>query len=183
MKSINSLAALVILILLSGQKVTAQTPFPDMEGQLLTDKKLNLPANVKGKKTLIGLAYSKKSDEDLRGWFSPAYTTFISPPKSSLFPVDHYDVNIYFVAMLRGVAGAASGKITKKMQEGIDVKLHPYVMIFDGGISEYKDVLNFGDKDKPYFYILDEEGNIIHSTSGEFTDEKMEEITNMLDVE
>lgn len=183
MKSIISFASLFVLILIISQSVFAQTPFPQMEGQLLTDKKLNLPENVKGKKTLIGLAYSKKSDEDLRGWFSPAYTTFISPPKNSLFPVDHYDVNIYFVAMLRGVAGAASGKITQKMQEGIDAKLYPYVMIFEGGISEYKDVLNFGDKDKPYFYILDEEGNIIHATSGEFTDEKMEEITNMLDEE
>lgn len=154
----------------------AQNSFPDISGITLEDKQVQLPNDTRGKLTLIGLAFSKKSDEDLRTWFQPAYTTFINPPKSSLIPVDNYDANLVFIAMLKGVANAASGKIVNKMKEGIDASLHPYVMVYEGGIGDYKQTLDFGAKDVPYFYVLDAEGHILYSTSGEYSEEKFEEI-------
>ena len=165
-----------LILLLSPFIGYTQIHFPKMEGYTLEDEKIVLPDDTKGKYTLIGLAFSKKTDEDLRTWLQPAYSTFISPPKNSLIPVDDYDVNIVFIAMLKGVASTASGKIVKKMKEGIDPILHPYLMIYEGGIGPYKTSLAFGAKNVPYFYILDDQGAILYHTQGEYTEEKFEEI-------
>ncbi len=159
----------------------AQNAFPDIEGITLEDKSMTLPKDTRGKNTIVGLAFSKKSDEDLRSWFEPAYRTFIDPPKNSLIPVTEYDVNIIFIPMLKGAAKAASGKIIKKMKEGIDPRLHSYILVYQGSINEYREVLNFGAKDVPYFFILDEEGNILHITYGEYSEEKFDEITALLE--
>lgn len=176
---------LIVLILLisiiSISNSTAQKVFPNIDGITLEDKTMSLPNDIKGKKTIVGLAFSKKSDEYLRTWFDPAYRTFISPPTNSLIPVTNYDVNLIFIPMLKGAAKMASGKIVKKMKEGIDPRLHSYVMVYQGSLNDYKDVLNFGAKDVPYFFILDEEGNILHNTSGEYSEEKFDEITALLE--
>jgi alkyl hydroperoxide reductase subunit AhpC len=37
--------------------------FPEMIAETVDDKKVNLPQDVKGKYTLLGLAYSKKSED------------------------------------------------------------------------------------------------------------------------
>ena len=37
--------------------------FPDMTAETIDDKKVSLPLDVKGKYTLLGLAYSKKSED------------------------------------------------------------------------------------------------------------------------
>ncbi len=161
----------------------AQDIFPKIDGNTLQDKAMSLPNDTKGKMTLVGLAFSKKSDEDLRSWFQPTYRTFIDPPKNSLIPADHYDVNIVFIPMLKGAANMASNKIIAKMKEGIDPLLHSYVLVYEGSIAEYKDSLKFGAKDVPYFYVLDNDGNIIYNTFGEYTEEKFDEILELFEVE
>lgn len=177
----KNLTILFVLIIFTAVPSLAQTIFPEIGGFTLEDNKLSIPKDTKGKITLVGLAFSKKSDEDLRSWFEPTYRTFINPPSNSLIPVDDYDVNLVFIPMLKGAAKAAGGKITKKMKEGIDSRLHSYIMVYQGSISDYKEVLNFGAKDVPYFYILDSEGKIIHNTSGAYTEEKFDEIISLLE--
>ena len=43
--------------------------FPDLEAETVEDKKVKLPEATKGKYTLLGLAYSKKSEDELNSWF------------------------------------------------------------------------------------------------------------------
>ena len=40
--------------------------FPSMTAETVDDKKIALPESVRGKYTLIGLAYSKKSESELK---------------------------------------------------------------------------------------------------------------------
>ena len=74
--------------------------------ETVEDKKVNLPKDVKGKYTLLGLAYSKKSEDELNSWFSPIFSTFIQKT-SGLMSGMGYDVNVYFVPMFTGVNAAA----------------------------------------------------------------------------
>ena len=174
----NYILAFALIICLSLYS-HAQKAFPAIEGKNLNEKMMSIPNDTKGKMTLVGIAFSKKSEEALRTWFRPTYSTFINPPKSSLIPVDNYDVNLVFIPMIKGVAKGASGKIFKEMQKGIEKEFHSHVMLFDGNFTPYKDELNFGAKDVPYFYVLDAEGNILHETSGSYTEDKFEEITDL----
>ncbi len=153
--------------------------FPDIELERLSDdKKIKLPLAAKGKITLVGVAYSKKSDELLKPWFEPVYKTFVEPDKG-LFTLE-YDVNIYFIGMIKGVAQIAGEKIEREMREGIDKKLQPYVHLYKGAIGQYKDALKLGQKDLPYFFVLDEKGKIIYATSGAYSEDKLEEVIDKM---
>src|SRR5262245_97429 len=134
-------ALLSLLMLIVGVSVNAQvgTQFPDMETETSEEKKIKIPFDVKGKFTLVGLAYSRKSEEDLVTWFQPVYTTFIEDPGPMSFG---YDVNVYFIPMFTGVNSAAAGNAKKRAISGIDPVLLPHLLFFKGDLKPYKKSLN-----------------------------------------
>jgi hypothetical protein len=140
-----------------------------------------LPEDIKGKYTILGLAYSKKSEKDLKSWFSPAYNQFIYKPETPSLFAGNYDVNVYFIPMFSGAKRPAYQKVMNNIKKTIDVKLQPYVLFYKGTIKEYKKLLNFDGKDRPYFYVLDPEGKIIHATSGYYSDSKIQEIVDAVE--
>lgn len=155
--------------------------FPEMEAESLTNKIVNIPADVKGKYTLIGLAYSKKSENDLKTWFNPTYNQFIYKPETPSLFAGNYDVNVYFVPMFTGAKRTAYKSVMKKVQKTIDPKLQPHVMFYKGKLKDYKQALKFKGKDVPYFYVLDATGKIVMTTSGKYTDAKMQKVIDLLD--
>ncbi|MEO5602899.1 MAG: hypothetical protein ABIR06_18405 [Cyclobacteriaceae bacterium] len=150
-------------------------PFPSITAETVEDVKVTLPQSTLGKYTLIGMAYSKKSEDELNSWFQPVFGRFIQKTKG-LFSGFTYDVNVYFVPMFTGINAAATGTAKRKAAKSIDPQLLPYVLFYKGELKNYKEVLDFEKKDIPYFYVLDPEGKIVFATSGKYTEGKMEAI-------
>lgn len=179
-KSSNFLLALTMLScsVLYGQMSQS---FPQMEVTRLNDEVLNLPQDTKGKYTLIGMSYSKKSEDELVSWFNPVYRNFIyKPEKPGLFSND-YDVNVFFVAMFAGVNKAALGPVKNKMRKNSDPELEPHLLFYKGEIKSFKESLKLDRKDTPYFFVLDENGQIVHTTSGAFSQDKMDAVEALLE--
>jgi len=152
-----------------------------MEVSNLKNEKIFIPQDTKGKYTLLGLAYSKKSEDELITWFDPIYQTFIhKSSKPALFDAD-YDVNIYFIAMFSGVNAAAVGSVKKKMRANSDPELEPHLLFYKGQIKTFKQGLKLDRKDTPYFFVLDEGGDIVYSTSGAFSQSKLDDIEELLE--
>src|ERR1044071_9041424 len=99
-KLLLSVVALAFAFNLSAQVIGKM--FPDMEAETVEDKKVLLPRDVKGKYTLLGLAYSKKSEDELNSWFNPVFSKFIQKSSGGLTAGMGYDVNVYFVPMFTG---------------------------------------------------------------------------------
>jgi hypothetical protein len=156
------------------------TMFPSMEAETVEDKKVILPDNVKGKYTLLGLAYSKKSEDELNSWFQPVFQKFIQKNKG-LFENFGYDVNVYFVPMFTGVNAAATGTAKRKALKNIDPNLLPYILFYKGELKTYKEELEFEKKDIPYFFVLDKEGKIVYTTSGNYTSKKLDEVEEVIE--
>ena len=131
--------------------------FPDMEAETVEDKKVKIPADVAGKYTLIGLASSKKSEDDLNSWFQPVFQKFIQK-SDGMFSGFSYDVNVYFIPMFTGVNAAATGTAKRKALKNIDPQLLPYVLFYKGDMKPYKDVLDFEKRDIPYFFCAGSTG-------------------------
>ena len=167
--------ALVLLNYFTSSAQVVGKIFPSMTAETVEDKKIDLPANAKGKYTLIGLAYSKKSEEELNSWFQPVFAKFIQKT-NGLFSGFSYDVNVYFVPMFTGVNAAATGTAKRKAMKNIDPQLLPYVLFYRGELKSYKDALDFEKKDIPYFFVLDPDGKIVYATSGKYSEAKMEAI-------
>jgi hypothetical protein len=147
--------------------------FPSITGIDLQDKTVTIPKDTKGKYTVVGVAYSQKADEALKGWFQPVYETFISE--------SDYDVNTYFIGMISGIKEVAAGTIEKKMKKGVDPVLHKHMLLYKGDIKDYKDVLGLKEKDTPYFFLLNKDGKIVYVTSGAYAAAKLEKAEEILE--
>ena len=179
MKRIGLLMFATILTLSAAAQVTGKM-FPAMEVETVEDKKVNLPQDAKGKYTLLGLAYSKKSEDELNSWFQPVFEKYIQKTKGLLSGFT-YDVNVYFIPMFTGVNAAATGTAKRKALKNIDPQLLPYVLFYKGELKSYKEALEFDKKDVPYFFVLDPTGKIVHTTLGKYTVDKMDEIEGVLE--
>ncbi len=177
----NILITIVLLAVINqAQAQVIGKIFPDMEAENVEDKKVMLPKDVAGKFTLVGLAYSKKSEDELNTWFQPVFQKFIQKT-NGLMSGCGYDVNVYFVPMFTGVNAAATGTAKRKAIKNIDPQFLPYILFYKGELKPYKDALDFEKKDIPYFFVLDAEGKILYATSGKFTEQKMEQIEEVLE--
>ena len=178
---------MVGLLLGAGRPTTSviNQPFPAMEAETVDDEVINLPADTKGRITLIGLAYSKKSEKDLTSWMSPVYNTFlkqkVDPGSGGLFSSFAYDIDVYLIPMFTGVKAAAAGTAKRQAAKGLDKRLLPYILFYQGKLKPYKEALDFEKKDVPYFFLLDQSGKIVYATSGAYSERKMDGIEEAID--
>ena len=175
--------SILLLIVFTSMLAKAQVigkQFPAMEAESVEDKKVKLPDDVKGKYTLLGLAYSKKSEDELNSWFQPVFEKFIQKTSGVLAGFS-YDVNVYFVPMFTGVNAAATGTAKRKAIKNIDPQLLPYILFYRGELKPYKEALDFEKKDIPYFFVLDATGKIVYATSGKYTDDKMDKVEEAIE--
>lgn len=171
------------VLLASTYSVNAQLigkQFPDMETETVEDKKVRLPGDVKGKFTLLGLAYSKKSEDELNTWFQPVFSKFVQKATGLLAGMG-YDVNVYFVPMFTGVNAAAEGTAKRKALKNLDPQLLPYILFYKGELKPYKEALDFEKRDIPYFFVLNAEGKIVYATSGAFSEAKLDAIEEVIE--
>jgi ATP10 protein len=172
-----------LLLLASGLSVAQVVgkTFPTMDAETVEDKKVKLPGDVKGKYTLLGLAYSKKAEDELNSWFSPVFEKFVRKNTGSLFDGMGYDVNVYFIPMFTGVNAAATGTAKKKALKNVDPQVLPNILFYKGELKQYKEALDFEKKDTPYFFVLDADGKIVYATSGKFSTKKLDDVENVIE--
>jgi hypothetical protein len=156
------------------------TMFPEMEAQTSDDKKVMLPKDTQGKYTLLGMAYSKKSEDELNTWFEPVFSKFIQKTKGLMSGMG-YDVNVYFIPMFTGVNAAATGTAKKKAAKNMDPQLLPYILFYKGELKKYKEALDFTRRDTPYFFVLDPTGKILYATSGAYSEDKMDAVEAVIE--
>ena len=184
---INKLFLLGFCLMIFVKFASAQvigSQFPAMNTSTADGKVVDLPGDTKGKYTLLGLAFSRKSEDDLAGWMEPVFWKFIDKPEGtmgSLFSSFQYDVNAYFVPMFTGIKTAATKAAKKQALKKIDPRLIPNILFYKGKLKPFKDALDFKKKDIPYFFVLDQNGKIVHAISGAYSDAKMEKIEELLE--
>jgi len=176
----NTLVLLLGLAFGSASWAQVGSIFPAMEVETVEDKKVSLPKDTKGKFTLLGLAYSKKSEDELNTWFQPVYDKFVGKA-GGLFEGFGYDVNVYFIPMFTGINAAATGTAKKKAVKNITPELLQKILFYKGELKPYKETLKFDSKELPYFYVLDKDGKIVYTTSGKFSTKKLDEIESVLE--
>lgn len=149
-----------------------------MEGENLNEQKVVLPADARGKFTLLGIAYSQKAQEDLETWVEPVYYEFID---KSGFNSLVYDVNVYLVMMFTGSNKVVYEKAREKIKEGTDKEFFKHTFLYKGELESYEEKLRLPDRDTPAFYVLDKDGKIIHMTEGSYTARKLEKIGELVE--
>ena len=86
--------------------------FPALAGETLGNTKINIPTDTKGKYTLIALAPTRRSEDELRTWLQPCYSKFVL--KNGMMDAD-YDVNIFFIPMYTGISQPTTALAKKNL--------------------------------------------------------------------
>lgn len=152
--------------------------FPELKGEFLNGKTHTLPAATNHQAVLIGLAYSKKAEENLETWFQPTFDKFVL--KKGLFD-GTYNVNPVFVPMFTGFNKAAEKLVSKALTENTPKEFSENVLVYRGPLEPYKTELKLTDKTNPYIFLVDKSGKILYQTYGAFSEKKMEKIADILD--
>jgi hypothetical protein len=176
----TSLLLLIIFVFqfnLSAQSDLIGKKFPEISGETLADKEISIPSKTKGKYTIVGMAYSRDAESDLKTWLNPAYNKFIA--KTGMFDMD-MEVDMYFIPMFTGTNIPVAGQAKKKLKEDTDKAFYPHIVFYKGELKTYKKELEFDKKDTGYFFLLDPDGKIAYATSGKFSQKKLDEIENIL---
>jgi hypothetical protein len=169
-----------LVALAAAQFATAQKVFPTLSCETLNDKKLTIPADVKGKRTVVCLAMSPKAEKTLRAWNNPLYNNLVGNGMGGLMGGRMYDVNLCFVGMLKGVAKLGLNEAKKQSREKVEKRQHDIFMVSDDNVRDLMNNLGINDASEPHFYVLDADGKIIYHTSGEYQDKKLDAITEQL---
>ncbi|MGZ3900147.1 MAG: TlpA family protein disulfide reductase [Bacteroidia bacterium] len=175
MKKITCVIAILCSLATVAQKGKM---FPAITGTTLNDKPIKLPVN-NGKQTVVAIAYHRGAEDALKKWLNPLYYTFIKKEKgTSTFDVaELYDVNFVFVPMISGFK-----KIANDFKAGTEKEFWPYIMDTEkSDIKGVQEQLGAKDNKIPYFYILDKDGKVIESVSGDYTEDKMDKLEDAVE--
>ena len=155
--------------------------FPDCSGETFSGKSVSIPTDTKGKYTVLWLAFSRKAEDDMKTWLNPVYNHFIEPKSNDdvFSAAANYDVNFYFMPLLNKLNQALGDK--DKIKNKTDKEFWPYVLFFKGEVKSYIEFLSVKDKDIPYFFVLNDEGKIIHQEQGKYSEAKLTKIEDYLE--
>jgi ATP10 protein len=152
--------------------------FPELTGEMLNGTSKTIPTDTKGKLTFVGMAFSSKSEDVLKTWYEPVYDKFVL--KRGMFD-KKYDVNLMFVPMYIGLKKAAYESTMNDLKKSNRKDLYPYILFYKGDLEPYGSALEMKDKALPYFFLLDENGKIVYTASGVYTEGKMEKLEEVMD--
>ncbi len=173
MKHLKLIAPIIFSLIVNVSYANVGGLFPDIIGETLDNQKVNLPKASKGKFCLIGMASSKKAEEDLKTWMQPVYDLFIN--QNTLMQMD-YNMDIYFMPIFTGLNQVSYNAVMKKTKEDIDPELAAHVLFYKGSTDVFEERLDLKDSTIPYFFVIDEDGKIVYATSGKYSDKKLEKI-------
>ncbi|MCO5273711.1 MAG: hypothetical protein M9900_02175 [Flavobacteriales bacterium] len=149
--------------------LAAQATFPPLEGETVQGNSVRLPTN--GSWSIMAVVVGKKAQPALEEWFAPAYNRFVM--KSGLF-ASSYSVNLYLVPVFTGLDKAAYGPSMNTLKKRVDADLAKQVVFFKGDADVVLQALGIRDRNIPYFFTVDPQGNIVHRESGKFSVEKLD---------
>lgn len=152
--------------------------FPKIETYDLNEEKIVIPEDTKGKFTLVGIAFSEDAQEDLYSWSEPVYNNFLN--ENSLASLV-YDPNVHLILMFTGANQLVYNKARKEITEGTDKTLRDNVVLYKGGMGDYRDILKMKNRKEPYFYVLDKDGKIIYATKGRYNRKALEEVGDLIE--
>lgn len=154
--------------------------FPTIVCTNLKDKQVSLPADVSGKRTVIALMLSTKADKQMQRWAQPLYNSLMADGMGGMMGGNMYNANLCFVGAVRGIAKIALPEMIKKAKKEVDTKYHANFMYTEGDLDALTKALNITDKSVPHFIVIETDGKILHQSSGEYSDAKLNDITGAL---
>lgn len=152
-----------------GDKEIIGKIFPRINAYSLAKTEVVLPEMVKGKVTLIAIAFVREAQDMIDSWSIPFENRFAK----------NNNYTYYEIPMLDGLWRLFRGSIDGGMRAGIPMEKHMNVVTYYGNYKQYASYLLINDINKGYVFLLDKEGIIRYRGIGFASDE---DISEMLEI-
>jgi hypothetical protein len=170
--------SLILFAFLVSGRFTQAQEMPEIDGETVDNASVKIPSDLRGKYSLLCFASSMKAQSDLESWLDPVYQKFIA--KTGLMD-DLYDVNVFFIPVLTGTNITFAATMRKKFRENAQEDLKPHVLFCNNQGSKILSALNIEKSEAPHLYLLDKEGRVLYKTSGKYTEEKFDQIDDLIE--
>jgi hypothetical protein len=159
--------------------------FPEMQAETFTEKPLNLPADVKGKYTIIGMCFSKDAEGDLQTWLNPLYNKYVVKQggEEALGLAEADDVYFYLMPKFSLLNQVFEGGSKNSFKKQTDKAFWPNLMFYTSGLKDYKKTLEIAETSQPVIFVLDPTGKIVHVERGVCNEKKMSAIDDVINAE
>ncbi len=159
--------------------------FPDMQAETFTEKPLNLPADLKGKFSIIGMCFDKDAEGDLQTWLNPLMNAYaVKHEGDEAFGVAaSADVNFYLMPKFSLLNQVFEGGSKRKIKEQTDKGFWPNLMFYTSGLKDYKKTLEIAEVKQPVIFILDKDGKIVHFERGVCNEKKLSAIDDVVNAD
>ena len=149
MKKIILLALVAAFTTITAQNGKGKM-FPEMQAETFTKKPLNLPADCKGKYTIIGMCFNKDAEGDLQTWLNPLYNSYVAKHEGNeAFGVAaSSDVNFYMMPKFSLLNQLTQGGSQDKIRNQTDKAFWPNLMFYTSGLKDYKKALEIEKRKK-----------------------------------
>ena len=148
--------------------------FPTLPAELLSGEKVVFPDFVKGKKTVIVMAFEKWGQYQKPQFQADKWKAFWEAE------LQERGIDFYEIPMMSGVFIPISGWANSGMRSGIPKKFHSKVACYYGNKMKYAQRLQIEDITDCYVCVIDEEGNILDKVYGEIDTEKKQRILHAI---
>ncbi|REJ82341.1 MAG: hypothetical protein DWQ44_12940 [Bacteroidetes bacterium] len=170
---------LVLLLMLSINILNVfARQMPSFSGETADKKRIAIPSHCKGKYALICFVMSKKAQKDLESWLEPVYYHYIA---KAGFMDDMFEVDVFLVPVLSGAEAGMTESIKRKFMENAQKELWPHVLFSKDDLKTVTSTLGVKRDDVSYLFLLDKNGQVIHETSGAYSEEKFDAIDDLIE--
>jgi len=150
---------------------TIDMEFPELKAETLSGIDMKYPDDVKGKITLILMAFKRETQRTIDSWLEPFSKAFENDTT----------VQFFEIPMLAGAWKLMSPFIDGGMRSGIPKQKHGNVTTFYGDVNKYCKLLSIKDKSDGYVFLLDQNGVIQWRSNGFATEEKLQELFDKIE--
>ncbi|MBL7963462.1 MAG: hypothetical protein JNM31_06420 [Flavobacteriales bacterium] len=156
--------------------LAAQQPMAELQGEFADGRTMVLPAGLKGRPAVIGLAFGKAAQGQLESWYEPAYLRFVA--KHGLF-AGSSNAQVLFVPLFVGLNKAAYEPSLKQFRKSATPEVADLVL-FCKVENDVRQALGLERENTAYFLVLDAEGRIVHREQGAYALQKLDALEEAL---
>ncbi len=169
---------LVFLFILITPSICDSQIIDHFSGTTISNKKVEIPLIQKDKFSLLFFAISPKSQKDLESWLDPIYQKYIA--KTGIMD-DAFDVNVFFVPLIKSTNTSLIELVKRKFRENTQEDFKSHILFLDTPSEKIISDLRLTDQNIPYIFLLNKEGKILFRSSGAYSDEKFDQIDEMIE--
>ncbi len=171
---------LLSIALLTFSSPQAQDAFPALKTTNALKAEVDLPTDLNGKKSILFLAFTPQAETVLEDWYAPVYTLFLD--KSGINAMA-YDCHVKLVMFFTGIGQAAADQVIANIRANMDDDFKEHLLFYQGSMRSEMDALGIKKKNDAYVFVLDEDGKVVYSENGAYTEKKIDKIAELVELD